>query len=228
VAFEKPAARSARPQRYLLTGILTVIPIWITWWVFQFFLAQLSDVGRPWVRAVAGLVRPYAPGLSERLLAPWFHFALAVLLTLAALYALGWLTTHVVGSRIIAQFDAFMDRIPLVQKIYGASKKLVTALQQKPDSVQRVVLVEFPSRDMKAVGLVMRTMIDSDSGEPLVAVYIPTTPNPTSGYLEILPLKRVVATDWSVDEAISFIISGGATGPDRVHYSKSPPSPTTL
>lgn len=228
MASEKSSSRSARPQRYLLAGILTVIPIWITWWVFQFFLAQLSDVGRPWVRAVATLVRPYAPGLAERLLAPWFQFALAVLLTLAALYALGWLTTRVVGSRLIALFDAFMDRIPLVQKIYGSSKKLITALQQKPESVQRVVLVEFPSRDMKAVGLVTRTMTDRDSGEQLVAVYIPTTPNPTSGYLEILPIERVIATDWSVDEAISFIISGGATGPDKVHYSKHAPPRSPL
>lgn len=209
-------------QRYLFAGVLTVIPIWITWWVFEFFLEQLSGIGSPWVRVMTRVLEPYSPALAERLAAPWFQFILAVLLTLGALYLLGWLATRMLGRQLIEQFDRVMARIPLVQKIYGATKRLVVALQQKPEAVQRVVLVEFPHPGMKAVGLVTRTLRDQHSGEPLVAVYIPTTPNPTSGYLEIVPVKAVTPTDWSVDEAFSFIISGGAVGPDSVSYRGSP------
>jgi uncharacterized membrane protein len=93
-------------------------------------------------------------------------------------------------------------------------------VQQKPDKVQRVVLIPFPTPEMKTVGFVTRVLHDKATGEELAAVYVPTTPNPTSGYLEIVPLKQVVSTDWTVDEAMTFVISGGAVAPDQIHYSK--------
>jgi uncharacterized membrane protein len=71
---------------------------------------------------------------------------------------------------------------------------------------------------MKAVGFVMRILTDDNTGEELAAVYVPTTPNPTSGYLEIVPVKSLVQTDWTMDEAMTFIISGGAVAPDRFQY----------
>ena len=71
---------------------------------------------------------------------------------------------------------------------------------------------------MKTVGFVTRSMTDMKTGKKLVAVYVPTTPNPTNGYLEIVPVEHVVSTDWSVDEAMNFIISGGAVGPEEVDY----------
>jgi uncharacterized membrane protein len=118
-------------------------------------------------------------------------------------------------------FDWLMEQIPLVQTIYGATKKLLAALQQKPDQVQRVVLIEFPSPAMKTVGLVTRLLTDEATGKALAAVYVPTTPNPTSGYLEIVPVEKLISTDWTLDEAMTFIISGGAVGPARVHYGQS-------
>jgi uncharacterized membrane protein len=81
-----------------------------------------------------------------------------------------------------------------------------------------VVLIEFPSPEMKTVGFVTRTMVDTNTGQELAAVYVPTTPNPTSGYLEIVPIEKLVSTSWSIDEAMSFIISGGAVAPDSVPY----------
>jgi len=89
----------------------------------------------------------------------------------------------------------------------------------RPDQTQRVALIEFPMPGMKAVGLVTRTMTDRDTGEQLAAVFVPTTPNPTSGYLEIVPMSKLVLTDLSFDEAMSFVITGGAVGPDRILFS---------
>ncbi len=213
-------------QRYIITGILTIIPIWITWWVFDFFLGQLSNIGAPAIRFIARIIDPVAPGISAHLLEPWAEFLLAVILTLGAIYLLGLLTTLVIGRRLLALMDAIMHRIPVAERIYGATKQLLSVLQQQPgQEVERVVLIEFPQPGMKVVGFVTRTFTDPDTGETLVAVYVPTTPNPTSGYLEIVPVDRVISTSWSLDEAMSFIISGGTVGPETVPYSAGSDTP---
>jgi len=209
-------------QRYLIAGIITVIPIWLTWWLFRFILNQLSNVGRPWVRAMARALDEVGVSATEWVQAPWFESVLAIVLTIIFLYLLGWGATRVIGKRILAAFDRLVARIPLVTRIYGAVKTLTSTIQQKPEGVQRVVLIPFPTPEMKTVGFVTRILTEEHSGRQLAAVYVPTTPNPTSGYLEIVPLEQVTSTDWSVDEAMAFIISGGAVGPDRLHYSQAP------
>ena len=83
------------------------------------------------------------------------------------------------------------------------------------------MLIEFPTEHMKTVGFVTRILRDDVTGRELAAVYVPTTPNPTSGYLEIVPVERVVSTDWTIDEAMTFIISGGAVAPDTLRYSNA-------
>jgi uncharacterized membrane protein len=92
----------------------------------------------------------------------------------------------------------------------------------KPEGAQRVVLIDFPHQGMKAVGLVTRTLRDEATGREYAAVYVPTTPNPTSGYLEVVPVDRLTPTDWSLDQAMAFIISGGAIAPDRIHFERPP------
>jgi len=209
-----------RVQRNLIAGIFTAIPLWITWLIFEFFVRQLSTVGKPWVQAIARPLQDQWPNLARWIQEPWFQSTLSVLLTLLGLYTLGWAATQVIGRKFIALFDAIMQRIPFVQKVYGATKQLISAIQQQPEGTNRVVLIDFPSPEMKAVGFVMRTFKDDNSGEELAAVYVPTTPNPTSGYLEIVPIDRVVPTDWTMDEAMTFIISGGAVAPDHFQYRK--------
>jgi len=100
----------------------------------------------------------------------------------------------------------------------SSARKLLDILQTKPDGTQRVVLINFPNEKMKAIGLVTRVIHEHGSGRELAAVYVPTTPNPTSGYLEIVPLDQITPTDWTVDQAMSFIISGGAVAPDSVPF----------
>jgi uncharacterized membrane protein len=81
-----------------------------------------------------------------------------------------------------------------------------------------VVLIEFPTETMRTVGLVTRTFRAEDTGQELAAVYVPTTPNPTSGYVEIVPVDRLVWLDWTPSDAIQFIVSAGVVGPDRIRY----------
>jgi uncharacterized membrane protein len=134
---------------------------------------------------------------------------------------LGEAATAVAGRRLLSAFDYLMARIPIVQSIYGAARQLVESFQSKPSGTQRVVLIEFPSPGMKTVGLVTRIFNDADTGEEIAAVYVPTTPNPTSGYMELVPISKLVMLDWTINEAMTFIMSGGAAAPANLNYSKS-------
>ncbi|MCK5523417.1 MAG: DUF502 domain-containing protein [Thiomargarita sp.] len=217
--------KSHKPRvfRYIITGILTVIPLWLTWIVFHFLFTQLSQIGTPAVHMLAKMFEESSPSLAQWIvtLDPLFLSIIAVIITLISFYLLGWMSTFVIGKRIIAFTESLLNRLPFVQTIYGSSKKLIAALQQKPGDTQRVVFIEFPSAPMKTVGFVTQTMIDEDTGQKLAAVYVPTTPNPTSGYLEIVPVDKIVSTDWTMEEAMTFIISGGAVAPERLNYTQS-------
>ena len=212
-------ARS-RLQRYLITGVITVIPIWITWAAFQFVGKQLVDLGAPMVDRMLHALAPHAPGFVDLFSLSWFEPTLAMVMILASLCLLGWLVTLVIGRQIISVVDRIIGRIPLVDSVYGSIKTLISALQTKPDGTQRVVLINFPSDSMKTVGLVTRVMNDQN-GRALAAVYVPTTPNPTSGYLEIVPVEDLIPLDWSIEEAMSFIISGGAVAPETIVYDRA-------
>lgn len=215
--------RLGRVRRNIIAGLLTFIPIWVTWLVVEFLFRLLSDLGEPAAQALAVIARPYSPDIARLLAHAWFQSGLAILLMLLSLFMLGWLATWVLGQRILKAFDDLMAKIPFVHKVYGSTKKLVDILRERPDGIQRVVLIDFPSPEMKTVGFVTRTMKDEHTGEELAAVYVPTTPNPTSGYLEIVPMSRITPTEWTIDEAMTFVISGGAIAPDRMTYSTPDP-----
>ncbi len=215
--------RPFRVKRYLLTGLLTFIPLWVTWLVFKFVLGLLADIGAPLVSTFLGALSLIAPHMAATLNVEWLVFIVALLITLVALYLLGFVATRVIGQRFLHGFDSLLARIPLVQTIYGGTKKLMAVLQNKPSGLQRVVLIDFPRRGMKVVGFVTRVMTEEGTGRQMAAVYIPTTPNPTGGYLELVPVDELTPTDWTMDQAMAFIISGGAVAPGTLPASPTRP-----
>jgi uncharacterized membrane protein len=210
----------AKLRRNIVAGILTFIPIWITFWVISFLVGILIALGSPIVSAVVSRLRLQSPAL-EQFFPPLFQATISIAIVLAFLYVLGEVATAVAGRRLLAAFDYLMARIPIVQSIYGAARQLVASFQNKPGSSQRVVLIEFPSPDMKTVGLVTRIFTDADTGDEIAAVYVPTTPNPTSGYMELVPTSRLTMLDWTINEAMTFVMSGGAAAPPKLNYSRS-------
>ena len=208
-----------RIKRYLLTGLLTFIPLWVTWLVFKFVLGMLAGIGAPLVDTLLRVLALIAPHAAAALNTQWLTFIIALLLTLGSLYLLGFIANRVIGQRFLNGFDGLLARIPLVQTIYGGTKKLMAVLQNKPSGMQRVVLIDFPRQGMKVVGFVTRVMREEGSGREMAAVYIPTTPNPTGGYLELVPVEELTPTDWTMDQAMAFIISGGAVAPDTLPAS---------
>ena len=213
-----------RLQRLFLTGLLTLFPLWLTWVVLTFVFGMLSDIGRPVIEPVLVGVAATSPAL-DWLDDPWVQTALGLLATLAVILLSGAMARFVMGQRLLRWFEALIARIPLANVIYSSARKLLDILQTKPDGTQRVVLIDFPHPEMKTLGFVTRVMREQGTGRELAAVYVPTTPNPTSGYLEIVPVEKMTPTDWSVDQAMSFIISGGAVAPDAIPFSPPPAQP---
>lgn len=202
-------------QRYLITGLLTIVPLWLTWVVFTFIFGLLSHLGQPLVSALFNSLSSLSPQSAAWLGQDWLQSIVAFVVTLVALYLLGLASSRVLGARVIAAFEGLISHIPMVHTIYGGTKKLMTMLSTKPAGTQRVVLIDFPSPELKSIGFVTR-VFTSANGREVAAVYVPTTPNPTGGYLEIVPVEKLITTDWSMDQAMAFILSGGAVGPDKL------------
>jgi uncharacterized membrane protein len=142
-------------------------------------------------------------------MSPAAQSIMAALLVLLLLYLLGWAASRVIGRHLIRFLEAIIAGIPFVNTIYHNVKKLLTVVGEKPAGRQRVVLIDFPSPEMKAIGVVMRFLRDADTDEELAAVYVPTSPNPTSGYIELVPVSSLTGTDWTFDQAMGFVVTGG-------------------
>lgn len=145
----------------------------------------------------------------------WVASIVAVLLTIVILYAIGLFAANLLGRRVINTFESILDRVPLVKTVYRSSKQiLATFAGEQSSEFQRAALIPFPQEKMRSVGFITSIFKDSVTGEELATVFIPTTPNPTTGYLQILKRKELVELDWSVEDAVRTIMSGGILRPD--------------
>jgi uncharacterized membrane protein len=212
-----PSFHALHLRRNLIAGALILAPLWVTWIVLQFIFTLLSGIGRPWVHGFVALIGGISPAAGAFLSGSLLESLLAALLTLIVLYLLGFAASRVVARQVIARIEAVLNRIPFVQVIYGSTKRMLAALQTKPDHVQRVVLLDFPAPPLKTIGLVTRIVRDTSSGRDVAVVYVPTSPNPTSGYMELVPVDQLVSTDWSLDEAMRFVITGGTSAPAEMN-----------
>lgn len=220
--------RSVRGR--LVAGVLIIIPLAVTAFLMHYVYTIALTVGAKVVNSIfefstwALKVKTERGALIDPSNPDWKDITMAIGLTLVLLYVLGWLGSNVVGRRLIETVEALLERIPLVDTIYGAIKRMVGALSgagKTGEKAKRVVLVEFPHEHMMAIAFMTNTLTDLNSGQQLATVYVPTTPNPTSGYMEIVPMDRITKTDWTMEEALSMILSGGATAPPHVRLQPS-------
>jgi uncharacterized membrane protein len=207
-------------QKYFLTGLLTLLPIWLVWIVFKFVFVMLSGISAPVIGPLMAGIAKSDPRMYAWLAEAWVQTAIALFATVLFIMIIGALARRVVGQKLLGWFESVIARVPLAKTIYGSARQLLDLLQTKPDGTQRVVLIDFPHNEMKSVGFVTRILRDEITGGELAAVYVPTTPNPTSGYLEVVPVDRLTPTDWTVDQAMTFIISGGAVSPDKIPFHR--------
>lgn len=189
----------------MLTGVLFVVPVALTLWVLRLLYALLDGPLRSLLNAI--LTPTVGWGLPP---------GVGLVLTLLLLYGTGVLAANVFGRQILHFWEGLLTRLPLVKNIYTAAKQVIEmiSLPQKA-AFKRVVLIEFPRPGLWIVGFQTGTMTNQD-GKIYHAVFVPTTPNPTSGYLELVPAEQVRATSLTVEEGIKMIVSGGILSPERI------------
>jgi uncharacterized membrane protein len=160
--------------------------------------------------------------LFEQVFAP----LIALLTVIFILYVLGLL----VRSGLVRAIDAVLLRVPVVTVVYNVARNVVRSLQGEPDfsRFQRVVLVAFPHPGMRVPAFVTASCRDELTGKRILCVYVPTTPVPASGYMILVPEEEVTELDWTVEETVRAIISGGISTPATLRYYGAPAAPSTM
>jgi uncharacterized membrane protein len=212
-----PLSFIARLRNYLLTGIIVAAPISITlfivWQVVNFF----DNTAERFIPA------RYNP---ETYL-PFSLPGLGMLFMLLVLILIGWFAAGFLGRSIMSWGESWLDRMPIVRSLYGTLKQIFeTVLAQSSRSFREVVLIEYPRRDIWALGFVTGSAkgdIQENSAEPLLSVFLPTTPNPTSGFLLFVPERDVVHLDMTVEDGIKMVISSGIVAPPAKPGQVPPP-----
>jgi uncharacterized membrane protein len=218
-AADSPGGR-ARFRRILLAGLLILAPLALTIFVLVQVFRWMDGIFAPLIDRV----------LSQALQQPGVHVpGLGLLLTFLLVLVLGWLSTNVVGRRILLFFEALVRRIPVAKSIYGATKGILEAVSHdQGEAFKRVVLVEYPKKDIFAIGFVTggaRWGAIAPRFSDLLLVFVPTTPNPTSGFLLLVPRAEAIELPVSVEEGIRMVISGGILLPHLQVPSHPRPEP---
>jgi len=197
-------------RRYLLAGFFTLLPAAVTLWILQAIfdgLVNIFEGPANWFSGQLGLPKP-----------PYWELALAsVVATLLLLFLVGLLVGNIFGKQLLSWLDEVVMRIPLVKGIYGATKQLMNAIQSgQGGSFKEVVLVEWPHPGSYTMGFVAHRNCGWTSAPETagcIAVYIPTAPNPTSGYVVMLDEAKVKPLPVGPEEALTWAISGGVVAP---------------
>lgn len=204
-------------RKCLLAGLFVLTPfglaIFVMIWIFQWITGLLKPVvgGIMAVLIRAELVSPIPPLYMN--ISVWIATLIIILLLL---YLMGIIGQLVIGKKAIVFSEMLMLRIPLARTIYTATKQVVKTLTiSDRSSFKSVVLVEFPRPGFKAIGF-MTGMIETMEENKLCKIFIPTTPNPTTGFFELVHPEEVEETDLTIEEAFKMIISGGIVSPGKL------------
>lgn len=194
-------------RKYLISGLLVWLPIWVTLLVVQFLVDILS-------RSLTLLPHQWQPDVLLGFHVP----GIGVIITLLVIFLTGLLAANFIGSRLVAFGDSLVARIPLVRSIYTGVKQVTqTMFTPGGQSFRKVLLVEYPKEGIWSIafqtGEVTDEVRQSFNDEPMVCYFIPTTPNPTSGFLMMAPKSKVIELNMSVDQALKFVISLGVVKP---------------
>ncbi len=202
-------------RRKMIAGLLVVLPIYVTFFVIKFLFTMIGGILSPVVvRAVGSIGFSPNSKIDEFIIT-----SVAFILTFVALYSIGVITTNFLGRFVINFFEKIVNNVPIIKNVYTSSKKLLEILSlPTTQSFKRVVIVEYPRVGMKAFAFVTGSL-KTKSGEELSSIFIPTTPNPTSGFLIYLPDKDIEETDLSIEEGMKLIVSGGILIPERMEQN---------
>jgi len=192
-------------RRYLISGIVTILPVGLTVFVFWFLVSNLGSIFRPLVSNSVWLSR--LPGWLTTLAG--FVFLVIIILVVGAL------ASGIFGRWFVHNVDRFMRRLPFIRAIYGSAREMTDAVFVKRSSLRKTVLAEYPRPGMWAVGFLTSDQgVPLPDGRPALFVFFPTAPNPTSGWLALIPESDITATGMSIDDGLKLVVSGGVIRPE--------------
>ena len=181
-----------RIKRRILAGLLAMLPLVATYWVVSILFKFLGDLASPFLEQLGIKI----PGLG-------------IILTLLVIFLIGLFVTNVLGRTILTWGEKILSRLPIINTIYGTVKQITNAFSgPNVKSFKKVILIEYPRRDLWTMCFVTNESKNS-KGTLFYHVFVPTTPNPTSGYFIIVPKKDTIESEISVEDGFKTIISGG-------------------
>ena len=193
---------AARLRNYFITGIVVLVPIGITLYLTKFFITLSSKL-------IPSEINPnnYLPFLIP---------GLEIVLAIIFITLIGYLSLSFIGKKVLQLFNDLLKKIPILRTIYSAMEQMAETLAPNRKSKKSVVLIEYPRKGSWAVGFATKDNkgeISKKTNRNLVNVFVPTTPNPTSGFLLMFPKEEIVYLDMSFEEASKFIVSAGTSDP---------------
>lgn len=197
--FWKRLGRKVRA--HFLAGILIMVPIGLTVWIFVQIFTWVDSFLQPGV--ISPIFGRQVPGLG---------FAITAVL----IYIVGVIASNVVGRRVIRWAESLLERVPVARHIYTGIRQIVESFSTPGKTgFMQVVLIEFPRRGTRTIGFITNEE-SNESGKKLINVFVPTSPNPTSGFLQIVEEQEIIRTSISVDDALKMVVSGGRMSPEEV------------
>ena len=197
----KPSILS-RLRNYFITGVFVLIPIGITLYL-TIFLIKISSKILP-------------KELNPNYYLPIDIPGLEIIISLFLITFIGWLSLTFIGKRLVNIFENILNRIPILRTIYSSAEQLIENFSQDKKTKKSVVLVQYPRKGIWAVGFATKEntgKIKQSIGQDTINVFVPTTPNPTSGFLLMFPKEDVIYLDLTFEEASKFVVSAGSITP---------------
>jgi uncharacterized membrane protein len=209
-----PPSRLAFLQRlraYFIAGVLVAAPITITLWLTVSIINFLD-------RSVKNLITP--GDVSEGYFA-WLQIpGVGIVIAIIFLLAVGMFATNIMGRFFVRMGESILDRLPVIRSLYGATKQIFeTVFANQSEAFREVVMVEYPRKDMWVIGFLTgktKGEVQTETSDDTVNIFVPTTPNPTSGFLLFVPEKDVTRLNMTVEEGIKLVVSAGIVTPDTL------------
>ena len=184
-------------KRITLAGLFAIVPLALTFYIIKIIIVFLDQLTAP----IMARINLEIPGFG-------------LILTLLIIFALGIFVTNVLGRRLFSWGERLISSIPLVKNIYNTLKQITNAFSgaTQTENYQRVIYIQYPRKELWTISFVTSESVDG-SGEEYYHVFVPTTPNPTSGVFIIIPKKDAIEADLTVEEGLKAVISGGLLAP---------------
>ena len=199
-------------RRYFVTGLLVVVPLYFSYYVLSII-----------VRSMDSMLTLLPVALRPDTFLPFHVPGLGIIFTVFSIFLIGLLTTNFLGKSLLTLTEKGMSKLPVVRMVYNATKQFMeTFFNQEHQGFRKVVLIEFPRKGIHSMGF-MTSKVNGEikhrtTSEPAICVFVPTTPNPTSGYFAVVPEKDVIYLDMKVEDAFKVIMTGGMVIPNNEEF----------